>query len=67
MSRQGGYRGMGSHKHGISGVAPANKTNTMRRCREENERLKIKQRFKNLKKSKMFHSISDLFREVNNE
>lgn len=57
-----GGGGIGSHKHGVSGRVPTNKTNAMRRAREENERNAQKQKLKELKKEKTYGSIEELMK-----
>lgn len=62
MSVQTGRRGMGSHKHGVSGRAPHNKTNALARSREFNAELKKKAELKQRHKGKMFGSVKDVFK-----
>lgn len=56
-----GTRGMGSHKHGVSGRAPHNKSNAIQRAREVNAEMKRAQELKKKRAGKMFSSVSQVF------
>ena len=68
MSRQDGRRGIGSHKHGVSGRVPTNKTNALRRAREENEKNEKKRKLLSQRKklNPMAQSVQELMEEDKN-
>ncbi len=63
MSKQTGTKGMGSHKHAISGHATRSPSYKMQRTREDNvEKQQLEEKKKKVK-STMFGSFKELFKK----
>lgn len=57
-----GRGGMGSHKHGVSGRVPHNKSNAMARSREVNREKEIVESIKKKRRPKMWDSVMEVFK-----